>query len=254
MANKDTSLISASPAAVRVSIIVPIAPNEISWLRLIQDFKPLKDHAEIILVCSSERQKAIIENRLKTVDYPLRVITADAGRAQHLNAGARAATGEFLWFVHADSQIPYRAAYKLLQQVDKARTRVFYFDLKFFPDGPRQMEINEWGVWFRSRCFRAPFGDQAFLVARDLFQKIGEYPESAPYGEDHLWIWQAHLKGIPVKPLRTVVLTSARKYQQGGWLATTRLHLRLFAKQYLQQLWRKVRRCLAPLDLNNLKL
>ncbi|CAA0081724.1 Uncharacterised protein [BD1-7 clade bacterium] len=237
-----------------LSIIVPVAPNEISWLRLMQDFGPIRDEAEILIVCGDSRQQSIILNKLDDLPLNLRVITALPGRAEHLNAGAEAAQGDYLWFIHADSQIPRQAIRQLKRILPQADQQVFYFDLKFFPDGPRLMEVNEWGVWFRSRFFTAPFGDQAFLVSKSLFNKIGPYPVNADYGEDHLWIWQARHKGIAIKPAKTWVMTSARKYQQHGWLSTTGTHLRLFSKQYLREFWHWLKRQICRLSVAKVKL
>ena len=85
-----------------------------------------------------------------------------------------------------------------------------------------------------------PFGDQAFCMRRDDFWRAGGFDDRAPYGEDHLLVWQAGRVGIPVRSVGARIYTSARKYRDRGWARTTARHLWLTYKQAVPE-WVKSR-------------
>ncbi|MAI69071.1 MAG: hypothetical protein CBD03_06130 [Rhizobiales bacterium TMED143] len=160
------------------------------------------------------------------------ILSQEAGRAASLNAGAAKATGTYLWFLHADSSLPDDAWQKLQQAIADKPKALHYFDLAF-AGGGWVMKINSWGANMRARFFGCPFGDQGFCIEKQLFEAIGAYPEAAPYGEDHLFVWQAHKAGVKLNRVPAKLTTSARKYQQNGWLRTTLLHQYLWIKQLM---------------------
>ncbi|HZF97242.1 MAG TPA: glycosyl transferase family 2, partial [Pseudoxanthomonas sp.] len=96
------------------------------------------------------------------------------------------------------------------------------------------MALNALGAWFRSRCLGLPFGDQGLALPRALFERLGGFDESLRGGEDHDLVWRARRAGVPLQPARAPLYTSARKYAQRGWGATTAFHLR--------ETWRQARR------------
>ena len=99
-----------------------------------------------------------------------------------------------------------------------------YFNLQFLDDGPSLMRVSAAGVWFRSNVLGIPFGDQGFCLSREKFERLGEFSESAAYGEDHLLIWKAKEQGIAIQSTRSILKTSARKYRRKGWGSTTLEH------------------------------
>ncbi|MGD8956151.1 MAG: glycosyltransferase, partial [Chromatiaceae bacterium] len=91
----------------RLSIIVP-ALNEADRIAgLLADLDPLRQRRHEVIVVdggSDDPTAAIAAPRAD------RVITAERGRARQMNAGARLASGDVLWFLHADSRVPLEAA------------------------------------------------------------------------------------------------------------------------------------------------
>jgi hypothetical protein len=94
-----------------------------------------------------------------------------------------------------------------------------YFDLAY--DGGHLTNSNSLGANIRSRLLGLPYGDQGFCISKNLFNKIGGYPEDVPYGEDLLFIRLAKRAGIKLNRVPSKLLTSARKYKQYGWLKLT---------------------------------
>ena len=159
------------------------------------------------------------------------MIHAPAGRARQLNAGAAATKADWLWFLHADSEVTTRTLTVMRDFVGADADAIGYFRLGFLNDGPRGMFLNAWGARLRSRLFGMPFGDQGLLMPRRVFAALGGFDESIGKGEDHALIWAAHAQGIPLHSLNATIRTSARRYAEHGWWRTTWQHLRLTRTQ-----------------------
>ncbi|MEL7430749.1 MAG: glycosyl transferase family 2, partial [Pseudomonadota bacterium] len=125
--------------------------------------------------------------------------------------------------------------------LDEDQDGLFFFDLKFLADGPRAMTWNERAVKWRSDFLKIPFGDQGFLIRRQVFEDLGGYPEDLAYGEDHVFVWRVRQGGFSVEGVGAGLFTSARKYRKGGWLKVTVLHVWLTVKQAVPQ-WIKLQR------------
>ncbi len=213
-----------------VSVVVPVAPGDGAWVELLPALlAALPPGADVVLAGAEARPAAVPDSR------NVRWIVVPRGRARQLNAGARAARGDWLWFLHADSRLDASTVPALARALGAVggggREAVYYFDLAFLPDGPRLMRLNALGAWARSRWGKMPFGDQGLCVPRVVFARLGGFDASAPYGEDHLFVWRARQAGVAVRPARGRLWTSARRYHDAGWLRTTARHVRLTARQ-----------------------
>lgn len=217
----------------RISVIIPMSENEESGSRLIALLEKSPYIAEVLCVKPGVEEAS--NGRVRWIRAP------EAGRARQMNWGASQAAAEYLWFVHADSEMNEGEIQALNESIRKKPNVLHYFDLRFLADGPRLMKLNEFGVWFRSHVLKIPFGDQGYCISRDNFAELGGFDESAPYGEDHLWLWSARRAGIALCPVGRSIGTSARKYRKQGWAFTTGLHLALTAKQAVPQWIRCVR-------------
>ncbi len=262
------ALVAEMSTLQQLSIIIPFAPDDMAWEHLLSDLEKLPADSEIILVAASEAAKieaaefiAKLPLRQSLINCPsrvggnpeglkslgsrlrgndgftinqsfLRIISSTLGRSVQMNAGAKAAQNPCLWFLHADSRID-TACLKALETFDYSKKSLGYFGLRFQADGPRRMGINRFGVWFRSRFLRIPFGDQGFVISKSCFEMLGAFREDLSSGEDHAFVWKARKNGVALKHLNASIQTSARKYMKYGWGKTTRLHLR--------ETWRQAR-------------
>lgn len=222
-----------------VSVIVPVGAGDHAWKALLADLSPLGAAAEVLVVGAEpepEGFRGLASQAL--IACPVRWVSADAGRAHQMNAGASASSGMYLWFLHCDSRLDFKAINALDQALVAHPLAIHYFDLKFLDDGPAATRFNELGVRFRSRWLGLPFGDQGLCLSRDMFNRLGRFDEEARFGEDHLLIWAAHRRGIAVRGVRASIATSGRKYAAGGWLRTTALHLWRTCRQGLPEVGR----------------
>ena len=209
---------------LKLSVIVPVGPGEPAWRALLGDLAPLETGAEIILVATPGATPGDFEARDHGLRVPARWQETRAGRARQQNAGAAAARGETLWFLHADSRLP--ATSVATAQRFAGRAALGYFDLRFADDGPGLVRLNALGAWLRSRWLGLPFGDQGLILPAALFRALGGFDESLAAGEDHALVWAARHAGTPLVPVGAPLVTSARRYAERGWLRTTARHAR----------------------------
>lgn len=217
-----------------VSIVIPLGPEEDQVTPLLDDLAVLPVETEIILVSCDKVSNSILRRDR------VRLISAKQGRACQQNAGAKAAGRKFLWFLHADSRVTPQVIDALEVSLSEDPDALHYFHLKFGEGSPWWMRLNEWGARFRSQVLGVPFGDQGFCLNRDAFDRIGGFPEHAPYGEDHLLVWHARQAGLGLKCTGTALQTSARKYRQQGWCTLTSKYQFLWVKQALPEVFKLV--------------
>ncbi|WP_242166229.1 glycosyltransferase [Lysobacter sp. M15] len=208
-----------------LAIVVPAGPGDRAWEGLLPQLAAARPR-EVMLVLAQGDDEV-----MGALPANVTVIRSAAGRARQLNAGAARMNADWLWFLHADSRIVASTLDALHRFVEADETAIGYFDLRFLHDGPRLMFLNALGAHMRSRLLGLPFGDQGLLMPRRVYDAIGGFDEHVGAGEDHAAIWAARALDIPLRALRAPVYTSARKYAQRGWWATTRDHVRATAQQ-----------------------
>jgi rSAM/selenodomain-associated transferase 2 len=156
------------------------------------------------------------------------LVAAPRGRARQLNAGADAARGEWLLFLHADCRLPPPARRALLAAaVDDpgARAAVFRFAIDLPPPGKGFIER---GQRLRQALFRLPYGDQGLLLSRELFHAVGGFPD-IPIMEDVEMIRRLGRRRVEVRTLPAPLLTSGRRYRERGVVRTWLQHTALIS-------------------------
>jgi rSAM/selenodomain-associated transferase 2 len=142
-----------------------------------------------------------------------RVIRPGKGRGLQLRAGAEAARGDWLLFVHADTRLGpgWREAVRRHAQERPQRAACFRLRLD---DPAWQARFVEHGVALRVRLFGLPYGDQGLLVPRTLYEAAGGYAP-LPLMEDVDLV--RRLRRRPVL-LDAEAITSAERWRRDGWL------------------------------------
>lgn len=142
-----------------------------------------------------------------------RVIRSARGRGTQLAAGAGAVRGDWLLFVHGDTVLAPGWAVELAAFMITGRGRAAYFRLRLDDDAPGARRIERMAAW-RCRVLGLPYGDQGLALARDLYTAFGGYPDM-PLMED---VYLARRFGRSrLVGLETEAVTSARRYQAGGY-------------------------------------
>ncbi len=145
------------------------------------------------------------------------VLSAPCGRARQMNAGARAAAGDVLLFLHADTVLPLGFPALLAQALADPGVVGGRFDVRLDAAG-WPFRVIETLMNLRSRLTRISTGDQAIFVRRQTFLAVGGYPE-VELMED--LEFSRKLKRVGhVACLRAQVMTSARRWQRDGVMKT----------------------------------
>lgn len=169
-----------------------------------------------------------------------RLVSSDRGRGVQLAAGAAAARTELLLFPDADTLLPAPAAAVLAAVLAVPSVQIGTFRLRFDAAGPF-LRAGAWLTRFDSGFTR--FGDQAIVVRRDFYERLGGFPPWLLF-EDIDFLRRAR-RVMRVWSFPAHVTTSARRFRQRGplrqqWL-NTRLLLRFLAGAPLEKLARLYR-------------
>lgn len=153
-----------------------------------------------------------------------RVLATGRGRARQMNAGAAAATGDVLWFVHADSRVDPAAVDDLERAYARPGTVWSRFGVRL--SGQRPLFRTIAFLMNRRSCLTGiATGDQGIAVRRDAFEDAGGYPE-LPLMEDVALSRALRRRARPAcLPVR--ITTASRRWEQRGPWRTIWLMWRL---------------------------
>ena len=140
-------------------------------------------------------------------------VLAPRGRGSQLAAGAKAAHGHLLLFLHADTTLPADAAGVLDRAFAEQRTLIGTFRLNFDVGG-RFLRTCAWFSRIDSVFTR--FGDQGIAVRRDFYAQLGGFP-AWPLFEDVELLRRAR-RITKVASFPASVTTSARRFERSGHL------------------------------------
>ena len=208
--NPAATAIAPSPT---FSIIIPVY-NEAGVIGKTLTALPRAADVEIIVVDGGSMDGS----REEAKNFPgVRLLQAPKSRGAQMNAGARAAGGGFLVFLHADTSLePEHLAVMRRAAADPA-FRAGAFEIQFTPLLPA-FRFVAWGSNLRSRIFGFPYGDQALILRRDLFETLGGFSCRRPEDLDLMLRLRRHLR---VRIFTPPVVTSSRKWLEQGYFETT---------------------------------
>ncbi len=198
-----------------ISVIIPTL-NEENQIGSVVEHAFRAGAAEIIVSDGGSRDSTVEIAR----GLGCRVIGAPRGRSFQMNAGAGEAKGEILLFLHADTLLPPEAGDCVRQALRDPGVVGGRFDIRMDRRGIRYSLLSRL-INGRSRLTRISTGDQAIFVRREVFTRLGGYAEISLMEDVEL---SRRLKRIGrVACLRSAVVTSARRWERGGWLNTVLL-------------------------------
>lgn len=143
-----------------------------------------------------------------------RLVRAPRGRGAQLAAGARAAEGAWLLFLHADTVLAPGWAAAVEAHIAGRPGQAGYFGLCFDWGGPMPRLVAGWAN-LRSALLGLPYGDQGLLLSRALYEAAGGYPE-IPLMEDVALARRLGRRRLA--RLGGEAVTSAERYAAEGWL------------------------------------
>jgi rSAM/selenodomain-associated transferase 2 len=196
-----------------LSIVVPMLNELDSIAATLSALRAGAPDAEIIVVDGgSEDDSQRVARALCDM-----LIEAPRGRARQLNAGAARASGSVLAFVHADTIVPATFAADIQTAMRNPAVVGGRCDLALDAPGLPYRLIG-WLISLRSRLSRTGTGDQAIFVRREVFERLGGFPQ-IEICEDLDFARRLKRAGA-VACLRSRVFTSARRWQRAGLIRT----------------------------------
>lgn len=138
-------------------------------------------------------------------------ISAPPGRASQMNAGANLARGDWLLFLHADTWLP-RGALQCITSLG-AEVSAGCFRQRFSGSHWFLRLVSRLHNW-RCQRTRIIYGDQAMFMRRELFERLGGFPEKAVL--EDVAISERLLSCTRPVLLPQTVTTSSRKFEQRG--------------------------------------
>lgn len=153
-----------------------------------------------------------------------RVLSGEPGRARQMNAGAAQARGEILWFLHADTIVPQGADGIIADALAGREIAWGRFDVRL-SGRDRRLRLIERMMNWRSRLTGIATGDQGIFISRGLFQRVNGFAE-LPLMED-IELSRRLKRHARPRCVRAQLLTSSRRWEQGGVWRTVWLMWRL---------------------------
>ncbi len=207
-----------------LSLIIPVRNDATALASLLHSLQAQRGALELIVVDGQSTDNSL------ALAQPLadQVLSSPPGRAQQMNAGAAAAHGDVLLFVHADTQLPDDFAALLqaaVQHADWGR-----FDVRLAPSSFLLRWVARLMNW-RSRLTRIATGDQAIFVRRELFTLLGGYAP-IPLMED-IELCQRLKRSGRFAAIGTPLITSSRRWLKHGTLRTIGLMWSLRLRYWL---------------------
>jgi rSAM/selenodomain-associated transferase 2 len=211
----------------KLSIIMPVLNEGDSIAAALDALADLRSlGAEVVVVDGGSRDATIQRARLRAD----RVIKAPRGRARQMNAGAAAASGDILLFLHADTRLPSAAELLVLDGLARSGRAWGRFDVRIAGASPLLIVVG-WLMSLRSRLTGIATGDQAIFVRRDAFDAVGGF-QDIPLMED-IALSKALKRVSRPLCLRQRAVTSGRRWDEHGVLPTIVLMWRLRLKYFL---------------------
>ncbi|MEP3347855.1 MAG: TIGR04283 family arsenosugar biosynthesis glycosyltransferase [Litoreibacter sp.] len=140
------------------------------------------------------------------------IVNGPKGRGGQLHRGATASKGEWLMFLHADTQLaPDWVGAAALHRTEHPNLAAA-FRLKFRAKGVAPKLVAFWAN-LRSATLNLPYGDQGLLMSRALYDYSGGYPDQSLMEDVAM---ARALKGR-IRLLDTHAATGAERYENNGW-------------------------------------
>ena len=145
-----------------------------------------------------------------------RVTASPWGRGSQLAAGAAAASGDWLLFLHADCRLEpgWENAVRAFLRAPAAESRAGYFDLALDDPAPAARRLERIVAW-RCRVLALPYGDQGLLISRSLYDAIGGFAP-LPLMEDVDLVRRIGRRRLARIGARCIA--SAQRYRRDGYL------------------------------------
>lgn len=207
---------------MKLSIVIPVLNEAAVIDGTLISLAPLRVRGHEVVVADGGSED---HTRQIASQFADRVVLAPRGRARQMNAGAAAASGDALVFLHADTRLPANADHLIFRSLKNNLWGRFDVAIE-----GRSALLPMIGFLMnqRSRFSGIATGDQAIFVRREAFSG---FPEIALM--EDVAFSKSMKRHAPPACLREKAVTSGRRWDERGALRTVFLMWRLRLAYFL---------------------
>jgi len=189
-----------------ISVVIPTWREEATIAAAVASARHIGDEVIVADPGSPDATQAVAR------DAGARIVEAPRGRGAQLRAGAEAATGDVLLFLHADAGLPPEARGAILRALADPRVVGGNFRLRFVPAGTFAARLFTWANHVRRVVLRIYYGDSAIFVRREVYEALGGF-RPLPIFEDYELVRRLERLGKTAYVRDVVVTASARRFE-----------------------------------------
>jgi len=210
---------------INISIVIPVLGDAPVLSAIINSLRFLDDKPLEIIVVDGANDPAVADC---CRHHGYTHLNTRAGRGHQLHSGALQASGNVIWFLHADAEPPQDSIESIRRAV-RAGAIGGYFRFRF--TGKPAWHKSLIATLINIRCrFGTPYGDQGIFIRKTDYIQAGGFPDTALFEEVPL-VRAARSAGRFVQ-LDTPIGVSPRRWDRDGWMRRT-LGNRLLAIGYM---------------------
>lgn len=198
----------------RVSVIIPTLNEESNVVKAIASAVKARAEEVIVVDAGSDDQTVAVAAATNAT-----VLHSERGRAVQQNAGAAAACGDVLLFLHADCELHADAVAEICRSLSADSKLVGGCFRQRIDTGGVRYRIMESGNAARVRLLKWAYGDQGIFVRSDVFRELGGFPDLRLM--EDLYFMKRLKRCGRIALLSSPLKVSARRWQQRGLVTQT---------------------------------
>tara|TARA_B100000700_G_C14881674_1_gene778383 strand:+ start:362 stop:1066 length:705 start_codon:yes stop_codon:yes gene_type:complete len=194
---------------IKLSIIIPTFNEAERLTLLLADLGRIEPPIEIIISDAQSKDSTELITKIAGAQY---LECQEANRGRQLHDGASSCKGDWILFIHADSRLSFKSLRRLNNIITnkKCIDKCYFFNLKIKGKGIL-FRLLEMAIMFRSNILGIPYGDQALLIRKEFYKKIGGYKPL--YLMEDLDIIERIKPVMNIKSTGTDIFTDSRRWK-----------------------------------------
>ncbi|MBL8200231.1 MAG: TIGR04283 family arsenosugar biosynthesis glycosyltransferase [Chromatiales bacterium] len=220
-----TTAAMIDPSSPMVSVVIPVIGDNEMLAQLLDHLRNLPAPPDEIVIVDGGSSAGCrsLARRFRCV-----YVSTRAGRGHQLHAGALRASGDVLWFLHADAEPPVDGV-TLIRSRHLAGAAGGFFMFRFAGEVTWYKRMLARLINWRTR-FGTPYGDQGLFVARAAYDAAGGFADT-PLFEEVPLVRALRRRG-EFRRVPADIGVSPRRWERDGWLWRT-VGNRLLALAYM---------------------
>jgi rSAM/selenodomain-associated transferase 2 len=199
---------------VIISVVIPVLGDLKALAEILDRLRSAAGRPDEIIVVDGANDTDCAE---LCAHYDCVYLSTSPGRGHQLDAGARRASGDVIWFLHADCRPPTSAVDRIRSEISDGAIGG-YFRFQFTGKTTWYKRLLAWLINQRSRI-GIPYGDQGLFIRRSRYADIGGFPDT-PLFEEVSLVKAARRNGRFVQ-LAVPMGVSPRRWERDGWIRRT---------------------------------